>query len=323
MSTFVDGLNQALHHEMENDPSLLVLGEDVARLGGLFNVTAGLYERFPARVLDTPISEGGFAGMAVGAAVAGHRVVVEIQIIDFLWQAADQIANAGNMHFVSNGQVSVPVVFRGPCTFGTGFGVTHTQRLEGVFASRPGVKVLMPGTPADAKGLLTSAIRDPNPVVIFEDVALYYAKGELGADGDAVPIGEAHVVRAGSDCTVASAGRGVGISLSAAKQLAERGVEAEVIDLRSIKPVDWTLLEASTNRTGAFVAALDGPPVCSYAGFLCSEIARRCWIRLRAAPTAVTGLDVASAVSRVAEESAAITSDHVAATVERLAGIRR
>jgi pyruvate dehydrogenase E1 component beta subunit len=318
VATFVEGLNEALHHEMEQDSSVLVFGEDIALLGGLFRVTDGLLDRYPDRVFDTPISEGGFASMAIGAAMAGHRSVVEIQIIDFLWLAADQIANAGALHFVSNGQVTVPTVFRGPCAFGTGFGVTHTQRLEAIFASRPGVKVLMPSTPADAKGLLTSAIRDPNPVVIFEDASLYYVKGDTGPDGEGVPIGKARIAREGSDCTIVSAGRGVGICLDAATELAERrGLEVEVVDLRSLKPVDWPLLEASVAKTGSFVAALDGPPFCSYASFLCSEIAARRWSELRAAPAAVGGLDVSAAVAPEAELSAGITSERVAAAVER------
>lgn len=318
--TYVAGLNQALRHEMANDPSVMVLGEDVGRLGGLFRVTAGLADAFPGRVMDTPIAEGGFAGMGVGAAMAGFKVVVEIQVIDFLWCAADQVANAGNMHFVSGGQVSVPIVFRGPCGFGTGFGVTHSQHLESVFANRPGVKVLMPSTPADAKGLLTAAIRDPNPVVIFEDTNLYYEQGELLPDGEVVPIGVARVAREGRDCTIATGGRSLRICSKAAEALAEEGIDVELIDVRSLKPFDWATLGASVDKTGRFIAAFDGPTICSFGSYLNGQVASRFWSSLTAPPRVAGGIDVAGAVARPAEALAGISSEGVVEEVRRLLG---
>ena len=300
--TFVGGLNEALHYAMREDSRVLVMGEDVATLGGLFRVTAGLLEAFPGRVIDTPICEGGFVGVGIGAAMAGHAVIVEMQVIDFLLFAADQLANAGNLHFVSGAQLSVPIVVRGPCGLGTGFGVTHSQRLEAIFAGRPGLKVLMPSTPADAKGLLTSAIADPSPVVIFEGATLYYAQGDLPPDGTTVPIGAATVVLEGDACTVATAGRGVGVCLEAAETLREsHGIAIEIIDLRSLKPVDWKTIDDSVTRTRRFIATLDGPGFCSYSSYLTAQIAQRWWTTLISAPRTVGGLDVAGSPSLPAE----------------------
>jgi pyruvate dehydrogenase E1 component beta subunit len=317
--TFVTGLNQALRHELKQDPSLLLLGEDIAQLGGLFRVTEGLAQDYGERVLDTPIAEAGFTGVAIGAALAGHRVVVEMQVIDFLWLAADQLANAGALHFASGGQVSVPLVMRGPCGFGTGFGVTHSQRLEAVLAGRPGIKVLMPSTPADAKGLLTSAIRDPGPVVIFEDSILYYRRGTLPPDGVTTPIGEANVAREGADFTLATSGRGLAICLDAAETLSgESGIEVEVIDLRTLKPLDWKTIEASVDRTRRFAVALDGPGFCSYGSYVAAEVTRRCWDTLDAPPRAIGGIDVPAATSESAEARAGISRDMVAREVAAL-----
>jgi pyruvate dehydrogenase E1 component beta subunit len=310
--TFVAGLNQALRHELEHDPSLLLLGEDIAQLGGLFRVTEGLAETYPDRVLDTPIAEAGFTGVGVGAAMAGHHVMVEMQVIDFLWLAADQLANAAGLHFASGGQISVPLVLRGPCGLGTGFGVTHSQRLEAVLASRPGMKVVMPSTPGDAKGLLTSALRDPGPVIMFEDSILYYRRGPLPPDGETIPIGVANVAREGADVTLATTGRGLAICLEAAEALSsEREIEVEVIDLRSLKPLDWGKLEDSVASTRRFAIALDGPSFCSYSSFVAAEIARRRWSMLDAPPLAITGIDVPGAPPEPAEAAVAISPEKV------------
>jgi pyruvate/2-oxoglutarate/acetoin dehydrogenase E1 component len=318
-NTYAAGINQALHYEMGVDPTVLLMGEDVGGLGGVFGVTRGLAEAYPDRVLDTPIAEGGFAGMGVGAAMAGHPVVVEIQIIDFLLFAADQIANAGNMHFVSGGQVTIPIVFRGPCCFGAGFGVTHTQHLEAFFANRPGVRVVMPSTPADAKGLLTSAIRDPNPVVLFEETTLYFRRGEVVEDGTAIPLGVARIVREGSDVTVATAGRAVELCVAAAETLAqEDGIDLEVVDLRSLKPVDWDTLASSIGKTGSFLSAFDGPRFCSYGTFLVSEAAERCWAELKSAPRALGGIDVAAAVAQPAEALAGVTPERIVIAIRQM-----
>jgi pyruvate/2-oxoglutarate/acetoin dehydrogenase E1 component len=317
--TFVGGLNQALRYELDNDPSLLLLGEDIAQLGGLFRVTEGLAEAHPDRVLDTPIAEAGFTGVAIGAAMAGHHVMVEMQVIDFLWLAADQLANAAGLHFASGGQISVPIVLRGPCGLGTGFGVTHSQRLEAVLASRPGMKVVMPSTPGDAKGLLTSALRDPGPVIMFEDSILYYRRGPLPPDGTAIPIGEAKVAREGSDVTLATTGRGLGICLEAAQALSDdRGIEVEVIDLRSLKPLDWDMLEDSVATTRRFAIALDGPSFCSYGSYVAAEMGRRRWSMLDAPPLAITGIDVPGAPPEPAEAAVAITPQKVSQGIASL-----
>jgi pyruvate/2-oxoglutarate/acetoin dehydrogenase E1 component len=321
--TFVAGLNQALAYELDHDPSLLLLGEDIAQLGGLFRVTEGLAAAHPQRVLDTPIAEAGFTGVAIGAAIAGHRVMVEMQVIDFLWLAADQLANAASLHFASGGQISVPIVLRGPCGLGTGFGVTHSQRLEAVLASRPGMKVLMPSTPGDAKGLLTSAIRDPGPVIMFEDSILYYRRGPLPPDGTTVPIGEARTVREGGDVTIATAGRGLAVCLDAAETLSqERGIEADVIDLRSLKPLDWKAIETSVVRTRHFTIALDGPGFCSFGSYVAAEVARRQWGALQAPPVAIGGIDVPGAPPEPAEGVLTITPGQVADRIRDLVGAK-
>lgn len=316
--TFVSGLNQALHHEMTHDPSLLVFGEDVAQLGGLFRVTEGLNDAFPGRVFDLPIAENGYTGVAVGAAMAGHNVVVEMQVIDFVLLAADAIANAGGLHFASGGQVNVPIVVRGPVGLGTGFGVTHSQRLEAALAARPGITVLMPSTPADAKGLLTSAIRSPNPVVIFEDAQLYYKRGELPADGTEVPIGKARTAREGGDVTLVSSGNGLATVLAAADELAGHGIEADVIDLRTLRPLDWPAIEASVRRTRRFAIVLDGPSFCSYGSYVAAEVARRCWEELAAAPQAIGGIDAPAAASQPAEAQVQVAGDDVVALVRSM-----
>jgi pyruvate/2-oxoglutarate/acetoin dehydrogenase E1 component len=309
--TFVSGLNQALHFEMQNDPSVLVLGEDIGRLGGLFRVTDGLAEAFPGRVYDTPISEGGFAGMGVGAAIAGHHVVVELQVFDFIWLAADQVANAAMMHFVSGGQVSVPIVFRGPCGFGTGFGVTHTQHLEAVFCSRPGLKVVYPSTPWDAKGLLTSAIRDPNPVIFIEESTLYYQKGPLPEDGESIPLGSARVVVEGEDLTIISAGRALAVCEEAIGELESLGIAAELIDLRSLKPLDLATLCTSVQKTGYAICALDGPAMYSFSSMLTGMITEHCWASLKGPPTVVGGLDIAGPVAQPAEQHLGVRPESV------------
>lgn len=318
--TFVAGLNQALKHEMKMDPSVIVLGEDIARLGGLFRVTEGLMESFPGRVLDTPISENGLAGLGVGAAIAGQKVVVEFQVLDFIWLAADQVVNSGLMHFVSGGQVSVPVVFRGPCGFGTGFGVTHTQHLETVFAGRPGLKVVMPSTPWDAKALLTSAIRDPNPVIFIEESTLYYKQGAVPQDGVSVPLGSARVVSRGDDITLISAGRGISICERAVQMMREEGVSAELIDLRTLKPVDWNTLRTSVSKTGRAICAIDGSDFCSFATYVTANLTELCWDDLQAAPSAVTGEDVACAVAAEAESVAGIDESMITTAALGLMG---
>src|SRR5712692_93740 len=254
--SFVVAINQALREEMARDPAVYVLGEDVA-VGGPFGATAGLAEAFgERRVRNTPISEGTVMGLAVGAAVLGLRPVVEIMFVDFITLAMDQLVNHGaKLHYLSGGQLRVPLVVRALYGAMGGWGAHHSQSLEAWFLHVPGLKVVMPATPADARGLLKAAIRADDPVVFVEHRALYWGLGAL-LDGDGlVPLGQAVVRREGRDATVIATGRLVGEALAAAQALEAEGVSTEVIDPLSLAPLDLETLVASLRKTGRAVVA--------------------------------------------------------------------
>jgi pyruvate/2-oxoglutarate/acetoin dehydrogenase E1 component len=250
--TYAQALNQALREELRTDPRVFVMGEDIGHHGGVFRVTKDLVDEFgPERVRDTPISESGFIGVGIGAAMAGMRPVVELLFMDFALVAADQIVNqAAKLRYMSGGQVSVPIVIRGQQGGGRGNGAQHSQSFESWFAQVPGLKVVAPATPYDAKGLLKSAIRDGNPVLFIEHKLLYNTKGEVPEHDYVVPIGQADVKRPGRDITLVSYSRSLLFALEAAEALARRGIEAEVIDLRTIEPLDMGAVIQSVQRTG-------------------------------------------------------------------------
>jgi pyruvate/2-oxoglutarate/acetoin dehydrogenase E1 component len=254
--SFVVAINQALREEMARDPAVYVLGEDVA-VGGPFGATAGLAEAFgERRVRNTPISEGTIMGAAVGMAVLGLRPVVEIMFVDFITLAMDQLVNhAAKLHYLSGGQLRVPLVVRVQCGAMGGWGAHHSQSLEAWFLHVPGLKVVMPSTPADARGLLKAAIRDDNPVVFIENRALYWGLGDVPADEGLVPLGRAAVRRTGQDVTVLATGRLVGEALTAARALDADAISTEVIDLRSLAPLDLETVLASVRKTGRVVIA--------------------------------------------------------------------
>jgi acetoin:2,6-dichlorophenolindophenol oxidoreductase subunit beta len=266
--SYREAIRDALAEEMERDPSVFVMGEDVEP-GGVFNVTPGLLERFgESRVIDTPISELAFTGAAFGAAVKGLRPVVEIMFGDFLGLVIDTLVNQSSKYwYLSNGQAGVPLVVRSAVGGGARFGACHSQTPVGWFLGEPGLKLICPSTPADAKGLLKSAIRDDNPVVVFEHKLLYGRKGAV-ADGDdaIVPIGKAALRRPGGDVTIAAAMAAVATALDAAEQLAGEGIEAEVIDLRSLRPLDEETIATSAAKTKRLVVVEEGPPSGGYAG---------------------------------------------------------
>ncbi len=252
----VRALNQALADAMESDPSVVLMGEDIGRAGGPFNVTRGLQERFDGRVIDTPISEAAITGAALGAALSGLKPVVEIMFMDFVTLAMDQLVNqAAKAHFMFGGQATVPMVLRTPHGGGQSAGPQHSQCLEAWLAHVPGLKVVCPATPADAYGLLRSAIDDPNPVVFVENKALYGLKGAVATPAEAVPIGKARIARAGRDASVITYGAMVHRALEAAESLAARGIEVEVVDLRSLQPWDKSAVLASVARTHRVVIA--------------------------------------------------------------------
>src|SRR5215203_1957176 len=237
--------------EMERDERVVVMGEDIGLYGGTHLVTDGLLDRFgPKRVMDTPIAEGGFTGAAIGMAMAGMRPIVEMMTWNFSFQAADQIIqNAAKIRYFSGGQASVPMVIRGPNGGGVQLSAQHTHSLEGFYGHFPGLRVVSPVTPADAKGMMLTAIRDPDPVIFLEAGALYGTKGEV-PDGDvAVPFGKARIAKEGTDVTLIAYGRQVNLCLRAADTLAEEGFEAEVIDLRSLRPFDEDTIVESVEKT--------------------------------------------------------------------------
>jgi acetoin:2,6-dichlorophenolindophenol oxidoreductase subunit beta len=258
-TTFIQAVNEAMRDEMRRDESVYIIGEDVGRYGGLFRVTRNLFDEFgPKRVLDTPISEQAFLGMALGSAMVGMRPIVELMYMDFTLVAADQIFNQiAKMTYMSGGQVHVPLVIRGQQGGGKKYGSQHSQSVDSLYAHFPGIKVVAPSNPHDAKGLLTAAIRDNNPVVFLEHKQLYFTRGEVPPAGEdyVVAIGKAEVRREGKDLTIVSYSFCLLQALEAAEELArDHGIEAEVVDLRSIVPMDMQTVLDSVEKTGRLLA---------------------------------------------------------------------
>jgi acetoin:2,6-dichlorophenolindophenol oxidoreductase subunit beta len=264
---FRDAVRQALDEELARDERVIFFGEDVAVAGGVFAVTGGLYETHGAdRVFDTPISELALTGAAYGAAITGLRPVLEIMFGDFLALSMDSLINQATKYwFLTGGQQSVPLVIRSVVGAGGRFGAIHSQMPVSWLMGIPGLKIVAPATPADAKGLLKAAIRDENPVVFFEHKRLYSTTGESG-DGEPIPLGSAQVVREGADVTLVSAMKGVHDCLTAADALAESGVEAEVIDLRTLRPLDVDTVLASVRKTNRLAVVEEGPLTGGWAG---------------------------------------------------------
>jgi pyruvate dehydrogenase E1 component beta subunit len=250
--TYAQALNEALREEMRADPRVFLMGEDIGHHGGIFRVTKDLIDEFGAdRVRDTPISESGFVGLGIGAAMAGMRPVVELLFMDFALVAADQIVNqAAKLRYMAGGTVSVPIVIRAQQGGGRGNGAQHSQSFESWFAQVPGLIVVAPSTPADAKGLLKSSIREGNPVMFIEHKLLYNTKGDVPENEYSIPIGKAEIKRDGRDITIVSYSRTLSFALEAAEVLAQQGIEAEVIDLRTIEPLDMETILESIKGTG-------------------------------------------------------------------------
>ncbi|MFS8543123.1 MAG: alpha-ketoacid dehydrogenase subunit beta, partial [Limnochordales bacterium] len=255
--TYAQALNEALREEMAADPRVFLMGEDIGHYGGIFRVTQDLLAEFgPERVRDTPISEAAFIGAGLGAAMTGLRPVVEIMWVDFAMVAMDQIVNqVAKMRYMSGGQVAVPMVIRTQGGGGRGNAAQHSQSLEGLFAQIPGLKVVMPATPADAKGLLKAAIRDDNPVIFIEHKMLYATRGPVPTGEHIVPLGRADIKRPGSHVTVVAWSRALLYALEAAERLAAEGISAEVIDLRTVTPLDLDTIYESVRKTHRAVVA--------------------------------------------------------------------
>jgi len=290
----VEAVNDALHVELERDPTVLVLGEDVGRLGGVFRATAGLQERFGAdRCVDTPLAEAGILGTAVGLCMAGWRPVCEMQYDAFSYPALDQLINhVGRYRWRTRGKMSFPLVIRMPYGGGVRAPELHDDSPETYYVHTPGVKVAIPSTPADAKGLLAAAIRDPDPVVIFEPKLIYRtARGDVPEGEYVVPLGEARIAREGSDVTLVAYGAMVPLAERAADAL-EGEASCEVLDLRSLKPLDEDALLASVGKTGRAVLVQEAPRVCGYAAEVAAVLAEKAIFDLRGPVLRVTGYDV-------------------------------
>ena len=316
--TYREAVRDALAEELERDERVVLLGEDIS-LGGVFNATPDLQSRFGAdRVIDTPISELAFTGAAFGAAVKGLRPVVEIMFGDFLGLVVDTLVNQSAKYwYLTNEQASVPLVVRSAVGAGARLGACHSQIPTSLFMGEPGLTLVAPATPADAKGLLKSAIRDENPVIVFEHKLLYGRKGEV-AEGDAalVPLGRAAVRRAGADVTIVGALRTVETALDAAEMLAAEGVDAEVIDLRTLRPFDATTVAESVTRTGRLVVVEEGPPTGGYSADVIASMVEH--VGLLAARR-VTMPDLPIPFASTLEDAALPSTDAVVAAVRSLA----
>lgn len=275
----------ALREEMLRDERVFLMGEDIGVYGGVYGATRGLLREFgEKRVRDTPISEAAIAGMAVGAALGGLRPVAEIMYCDFLSIALDAIANnAAKLRYMSGGQLQIPLVIR-TSAGGHGYAAQHSQSLETWVTHIPGLKVVTPGNCADARGLLKSAIRDPNPVVVIEHKALYETTGPMPAEETLEPIGVARVLREGSDVTVVSWSALAGTCADAAQELAREGISAEVIDLRTLLPADFDTVVASVRKTGRLVVAHEAVTYCGFGAEVVAQLAERAWGNLKAPP---------------------------------------
>jgi acetoin:2,6-dichlorophenolindophenol oxidoreductase subunit beta len=273
--TYLEAIREAMVQEMRSDPDVFLIGEDIGVYGGAFGVSKGMLDEFgPGRVRETPISEEAIAGVATGAAMMGMRPIMEIMFMDFITLAMDQLLNqAAKMRFMLGGAVSMPLVCRTPAGSGTGAAAQHSECLEAWFVHAPGIKVVAPSTPYDAKGLLISSIRDNNPVLFMEHKLLYRIKGEVPEESYAIPFGKAEIRRAGKDLTLLTYSGMVSRALEAAEKLAAEGVEAEVIDLRTLKPLDTETITASVIKTGRVLIVHEAPRTGGFGGELAALIA--------------------------------------------------
>jgi len=320
--TMRDALNLALKEELTRDKSVFLMGEEVAEYQGAYKVTRGLLEAFgPKRVIDTPITELGFAGLGVGAAMAGLRPIIEFMTFNFSILATDQIINsAAKMLYMSGGQFKIPIVFRGPNGSAYQVSSQHSQALESWYAYFPGLKVVMPSTPADAKGLLKSAIRDDDPVIFMEQERMYGMKGEVPEDEDfTIPLGVADIKREGTDATIVARSLTVPTALKAAEELEKQGVSCEVIDPRTIRPLDINTIIESVKKTNRIVIAEESHPFCGIAAEISAEISEQAFDFLDAPVKRVSGVDVPMPYAKNLEDLAIPNVERIVAAVREVA----
>lgn len=319
--TVREALRDAMAEEMRGDDEVYLMGEEVAEYQGAYKISQGMLDEFGnKRVIDTPITEHGFAGIAVGAAFGGLKPIVEFMTFNFAMQAIDQIINsAAKTLYMSGGQMGCPIVFRGPNGAAARVGAQHSQDYAAWYAQIPGLKVVMPYSASDAKGLLKSAIRDPNPVIFLENEILYGRSFDVPVMDDfTVPIGKARVWREGSDVTIVSFGIGMQYALEAADKLAEEGISAEVIDLRSLRPIDYDTVLASVMKTNRCVTVEEGFPVGSIGNHLSATIMEKAFDYLDAPVINCAGKDVPMPYAANLEKLALVTTDEVIAAVKQV-----
>jgi pyruvate dehydrogenase E1 component beta subunit len=292
--TIREALRSAMDEEMARDDAVILLGEEVGQYNGAYKISQGLLEKYgPERVMDTPISEEGFTGIGIGAAMAGLRPIVEWMTLNFSLQAMDQvISNAAKIRYMSGGQFTVPIVFRGPNGPAEFLGAQHSQALQSLYAHFPGLKVVAPSTPADAKGLLKSSIRDDNPVIFLESEMMYALKGEVPDGEHLVPLGVAEVKRAGKDVTIVSFSKPLHMCLDAAESLSALGIDAEVVDLRTIRPLDEQTVYESVRKTNRCVVVDEAMPFASVGSHVAWLVSHNCFDDLDSAVELVSGEDV-------------------------------
>lgn len=317
---FREALNQAIAEEMERDPTVCIMGEEVAEYNGAYKVTKGLLEKFgPKRVLDTPISENGFVGLGVGAAMVGLRPIIEVMTFNFSFVAFDQIVNnAAKLRYMSGGQLKIPMVIRGPNGAAHMLGAQHSHSVEALYGHFPGLKVCIPSTPKDAKGLLKTAIRDDNPVLVLESELLYSTRGEV-PDGELlIPLGKGEIIRPGTDVTLVTLGKMRYTSLKAAEILSAEGIQAEVIDLRSIRPLDEALILESVRRTNRCVVVEENFPFCGIGAQIADILQRDAFDYLDAPVARVTSLDVPMPYAENLEEAVLPSPERVIRAVKQV-----
>jgi pyruvate dehydrogenase E1 component beta subunit len=319
--TYSKALREALTEEMARDPDILLLGEDIGVYGGVFKVTEGLLDRFgPERVIETPISEAGFVGAAVGLAMTGKHPVVELMFMDFAYVAADSIFNqAAKMRYMSGGRAQVPLVIRTQQGGGRGNAAQHSQSLEAFFTHIPGLKVVLPSTPHDAKGLLKSALRDPNPVVFIEHKLLYNTKGHVPEEEYFIPLGKADIKRSGKDATVVSWSRTVLHALEAAELAGQEGIDVEVIDLRCTVPLDIDTVLTSVRKTGRLVVAHEAHRRAGVGAEIASLVQELAFDYLDAPIERVGAMDIPIPYSKPLEDEALPGVQHVVRAIKRAA----
>ncbi|MBM4374535.1 MAG: pyruvate dehydrogenase complex E1 component subunit beta [Deltaproteobacteria bacterium] len=317
---FREAVREAIAEEMERDDRVFLMGEEVGQYQGAYKVSEGLLERFgERRVIDTPITEAGFAGIGIGAAMVGLRPIIEFMTWNFSAVAFDQILNnAAKLRQMSGGQLSVPVVFRGPNASARQVGSQHSHAMEHFYVNVPGLKVIAPATPADAKGMLKTAIRDEDPVLYLESETLYSVKGDVPEGEHLVPFGKARIAREGTDCTLISYSRMVHVCLDAAEALAAKGIDCEVIDLRSLRPLDEETIVASLTKTHRAVVAYEGWPYGGVGAEVVDRLQRLAFDELDAPILRVTTMDVPMPYNAKLEQLVIPQAHRIIDAVERV-----